>query len=99
MGKPIDSRVVEYAYVTTVMISPNQERSTETGPVYDHYVQVSYELLDTDRVLLTTTSISHIVAGTGTKADVSAYVTAVAAALPAFVAADKLALSGYAPPP
>jgi hypothetical protein len=99
MSKPLDTRTVEYAYAASVLITPNVLYAAE--PVvgefpYKHIVKVQYELKDTDKKLLAYAERTHLVDSTGTDS-VATYIAAVAAALPDFVAADKLELSGYAP--
>lgn len=98
MGKPIDSRVVEYAYVQNITIRPNQPVVPATNPLtYKHDVVVVYELKDTDKKLLDLRAITHEISAGETQATVAEYIAAVASALPAFVAADKLALANYPP--
>jgi hypothetical protein len=94
MSKPLDPRTVEYAYVKVIGIIPNQPQGD--GTTYKHIVQVAYELKDTNKNLLDERSMVHSTDSTG-EDSVATYVAAVAAALPGFIAADKLELSGYAP--
>jgi hypothetical protein len=90
MSKPLDTRVVEYAYVASMSLVPNL--GYEGG--FKHFVRVAYEIKDTNKVLLTTMDRLHLVDSTGADS-VATYTAAVAAALPGFIAADKLELSGY----
>lgn len=109
MSKAFDTRTVEYAYVASVRVDPNRltvpgnagatvdqlgNPITPVPDVYKHLVSVQYELKDADRALLGHRTVTHEVNSTGHDS-VETHTTATSAALPAFIAADKLALAGY----
>jgi hypothetical protein len=100
MSKPLDTRTVEYAYVSLVTFSPNlligYTEADPPVPIYKHVIRLQYELKDANKNLLRTTSLDHQLDSTGTDT-VAAYVATLAAALDDLVLVDKLALSGYTP--
>ena len=93
MGKTLDSRTVEYAYIFSIQVQPNIHQEGN----YNHHITIQYELKDSDHKLLENRALSHIITGGTSQADVETYLAAVTAALPDLVAADKYALSGYQP--
>ena len=104
MGVPVDTRVVEYAYVVFERVVPNQlvtsdEVGEDGNPVavnkYRHRVQLQYELLDADKVLIDNTAIDHFTELTDNMESRETYNAKIGASMDDWMDEDKEKLSGY----
>ena len=104
MGKPVDSRSVEYAYALRMIVYPNTRHVTGREVIdneevdiveYRHDVTITYDLKDIDKKKLPGIGMKHTIIVGDTKDDVRATVTKINANLRGFVKEDKLSLSGF----
>ena len=96
MGKSLDSRVVEYAYLGMMQISLNTTgHQADPVPSYFHNVTLNYELKDAQRLPLGGRIQIHKIPVGEVKDSATAAIQRIAMALPALIAADKKLLSGY----
>ena len=110
MGKPFDTRIVEYAYASNFVVLPNIfveavpaiiENGVEVSPAepakYKIRVTLTYELLDANRNRISEREVEHSIV-TNTLQNVEQVQSLVTGNLKNFVAADKFELSGYVAP-
>lgn len=95
MGKPLDSRMVEYAYKINETRSFNVIETIGDTNFYYHSVTITYQLKDVNHEFLGNMDIPH---RTDNYADMETVAQSDARLNPlidGWVASDKLALSGY----
>lgn len=99
MGKVLDDRVVEYAYVNRIVLYPNKEKiSNVDGNKAQEYclsVVINYELKDANKSQLEYKSIEHESEYQKDKLTVSEMYTLIKNNLTSFVSSDKLELANY----
>lgn len=99
MGKPVDSRVVEYAMDMRIVIYPNvmyTEVVDETQVTkYKHNFVITYEFKDEDGNKIGAEAREHSIEIGESMDDVAKKITKIVANLKPFIRADKLELSGY----
>lgn len=91
MPKPLDTRIVEYAYETHSAIVPNIEK--DEG--FSVRLTVSYELQDADSEFIDCRHIEHYSSISETRRTAAQVTAWVAANRDVFIAADKFNLAGY----
>ena len=101
MGKPVDARDVEYAYLRTVDIIPNksikvQDEDGNETIQYQHQVTISYELLDENSNFIKyATTSAHTTEPTESMDSVADANSKIKEAMWEWVRMDKIHLSGY----
>lgn len=90
MGKPLDVREVEYAYVREFMLTPNNK----DGDVFMHRLMICYEMKDIDKAPIGERHIEHILESAN-KLNTSEIADLISDNFRNLVRADKLELSGY----
>lgn len=94
MGRALDTREVEYAYVKEVWVVPNTEkRVSEELTTFTHRITISYELKDINKNWIGSRTIDHYI--DGYKLNVSEIAQLLSDNLRPLVRTDKLELSGY----
>ena len=97
MGKALDTREVEYAYVREVGVIPNLNKRIGEGEgqatTFTHRITISYELKDINKVWIGERTVDHYI--DGVKLSVADMAQLLADNLRPLVRADKLELSGY----
>ena len=96
MGKILDTRIVEYAYVTNFTVLKNVSINNNGNSVNNVRITITYELKDANKVLLNLIQIAHYISVDGIQTDAQT-MAIVLANFDALVSADKLELSGYQP--
>lgn len=102
MSRPLDTREVEFAYVSNIAVVPNirLEEWGEDGQlviVYKSRISIDYELKDTDRNAVGGKSIEHYSDAVDMPLDTDTIVKFISDNLATFVADDKYQLSGFKP--
>jgi len=92
MGKPVDTRVVEYAYVITYEVMKN----VLSGNKNSVRISITYELKDSNKEYIGSTHKEHYIEAQGQLNDTQT-AELVNANLGTLVLADKAELSGYQP--
>lgn len=105
MGKPLQTAIVEYAFEHASVVTPNipvlirtdVDGTITTEEKYRVAVTIVYEMLDESRASLGHREITHYSDLSDTKRSHADVTTWTFENRDAFILADKLELSGYAP--
>ena len=96
MGKPLDNRVVQYAFSSQHILIPNMRYPQPDGSMkYRHFLQITYDLLDADKNIIGNRDMPHYTDAFDAMETVDQVRDRLAAAIDGWSAADKLELSGY----